>query len=241
MNVFIICCLAMMGIIFLCLFYRLVVHYQLNRINVKQTSILFQTKLNHFKQRELRKSFMVLFVSTMGLITVLSFAILQLFQVETQVQGVRANNRSLQGELKKLQTKKSTKNLLKEYPSSGLDIEKTLTAKDQTVESKGQIEKALSDKLLPYIENANLVLSNGSDSDSVKVLLSGSIEATNANLVILGQNIAELMREIGGIKAVTEVHITIVDRKGNDVYKGTHMRNEKGQFTFQSEMRKGKG
>lgn len=241
MNVLIICCLAMMGIIFLCLLYRLVVHYQLNRINVKQTSILFQTKLNHFKQRELLKSFMILFVSTMGLITVLSFAILQMFQMETQVQGVRANNRSLQGELKKLQKKKSTKNLLKEYPSSGLELEKTLTGKDQTVASKGQIEKALSEKLMPYIEDANFVLSNGSDSDSVKVLLSGSIEATNANLVILGQNIAELMREIEGIKTVTEVHITIVDREGNDVYKGTHMRNEKGQFTFQSEMRKGKG
>lgn len=241
MNVLIICCLAMMGIIFLCLLYRLVVHYQLNRINVKQTSILFQTKLNHFKQRELLKSFMILFVSTMGLITVLSFAILQMFQMETQVQGVRANNRSLQGELKKLQKKKSTKNLLKEYPSSGLELEKTLTGKDQTVASKVQIEKALSEKLMPYIEDANFVLSNGSDSDSVKVLLSGSIEATNANLVILGQNIAELMREIEGIKTVTEVHITIVDREGNDVYKGTHMRNEKGQFTFQSEMRKGKG
>lgn len=147
----------------------------------------------------------------------------------------------MQGELKKLQVKRSTKNLLKEYPSSGLDLEKTLTAKDQTVESKGQVEKALSDKLLPYIEDANLVLSNGNDSDSVKVLLSGSIEASNANLVILGKNIAELMREIEGIKAVAEVHITIVDREGNDVYKGTHMRNEKGQFTFQSEMRKGKG
>lgn len=231
----------MMGIIFLCLLYRLVVHYQLNRINVKQTSILFQTKLNHFKQRELRKSFMVLFVGTMGLITVLSFAILQLFQVETQVQGVRTNNRSLQEELKKLQVKQSTKNLLKEYPSSGLDLEKTLTAKDQTIESKGQVEKALSEKLLPYIEDANLVLSNSDESDSVKVLLNGSIEATNANLVILGQNISELMREMEGIKAVTEVHLMIVDREGNDVYKGTHMRNERGQFTFQSEMRKGKG
>ena len=82
MNVFIFCCLAIMGIIFLCLLYRLVVHYQLDRINVKQTSILFQTKLNHFKQRELRKSFMYLFVGTMGLITVLSFAIIQLFQVD---------------------------------------------------------------------------------------------------------------------------------------------------------------
>ena len=241
MNVFIFCCLAIMGIIFLCLLYRLVVHYQLDRINVKQTSILFQTKLNHFKQRELRKSFMYLFVGTMGLITVLSFAIIQLLQVETQIQGIRTSNRSLQSEVKTLKTKKSTKNLLKEYPTSGLELEKTLTAKDQTVETKEQIEKNLSEALLPYIEEANLVLSSSSEADSLNILLTGSVEASNANLVILGQNISELMREAEGIKKIAEVHINIVDREGNDLYKGTYVRNEKGQFTFQSELRKGKG
>lgn len=230
-----------MGIIFLCLLYRLLVHYQLNRINVKQTSILFQTKLNHFKQRELRKSFTYLFAGTMGLISILSFAIIQMCQLETQVHGLSTDNQSLHSEVRRIKTKKSTKNLLKEYPASGLDLKTTLTANNETVASKELIEKSLSDQLRPYIEKANLVLSSSSEADSLSVLLTGSIEATNANLVILGQNIAELTREIEGIEKISEVHINIIDREGNDLYKGTYVRNEKAQFTFQSEMRKGKG
>lgn len=139
------------------------------------------------------------------------------------------------------QDEKSTKNLLKEYPSAGLELEKTLTADDQTVENKSQIEQNLSEKLTPYIEEANVVISKGDDSDSLNIILTGSIEATNANLVLLGQNIAELMGEAEGIKNIAEVHINIVDREGNDLYRGTYLRNEKGRFTFQSEMRKGKG
>ncbi|MGL9746925.1 hypothetical protein [Enterococcus sp. DIV0170] len=241
MNVFVVCCLVIMGIIFLCLCYRLFVHYQLSRINVKETSVLFQTKLTHFKQRELRKSLGFLFIGTMGLSMVLSFAIIQLFQLETKVHSLTENNQALEGELQELQTKKSSKKLLKEYPSSGLNLEKTLTANNETVEKKEQIEKEVSERLLPYINEANLTLSSSSESDALSIFLTGTIEASNANLVILGQNITELMREMEGIEAIAEVHLNIVDREGNDLYKGTYARNKKGQFTFQSEMRKGKG
>lgn len=230
-----------MGIIFLCLLYRLLVHYQLNRINTKRTSILFQTKLNHFKQRELQKSFTYLFAGTLGLISVLFFSVILLFQLETQVHGLSTDNRSLQGQIKKIKTKKSTGNLLKEYPTSGLNLKASLAANNVTVEGKEQNEKDISNQLSPYIEKANLVLSSSSEADSLSVLLTGTIEGTNANLVILGQNIVELMLEIEGIKKISEVHISIDDHEGNDLYKGTYFRNETGQFTFQSEMRKGKG
>ena len=204
--------------------------------------MLFQTKLTHFKQRELRKSFGFLFIGTMGLSMVLSFAIIQLFQLETRVHSLDETNQALEGELQELQSKKSSKKRLKEYPSSGLNLEKKLTANNETVEKKEQIEKELSEALLPYINEAHLALSSSSESDALSVLLTGTLlEATNANLVILGQNVTELMREMEGIEAIAEVHVTIVDREGNDLYKGTYTRNKKGQFTFQSEMRKGKG
>lgn len=230
-----------MGIIFLCLLYRLLVHYQLNRINTKRTSILFQTKLNHFKQRELQKSFTYLFAGTLGLISVLFFSVILLFQLETQVHGLSTDNRSLQGQIKKIKTKKSTGNLLKEYPTSGLNLKASLAANNVTVEGKEQNEKDISNQLSPYIEKANLVLSSSNEADSLSVLLTGTIEGTNANLVTLGQNIVELMLEIEGIEKISEVHISIDDHEGNDLYKGTYFRNETGQFTFQSEMRKGKG
>lgn len=241
MKFFIGISLALMGTLFLCLLYRLMIQYQLTRVDTKQTSILFQTKFNHFKLKELRKSFTYLFVGTMGLITILSFAILQLFQIETQVQKQRASNLMLQSEVKNIKTRKSTKNLLKGYPSSGLELEESLTVNKQTLKKKEQIEKDLSEQLIPYIGAENLVLSSGNESESLNILITGSIDATNANLVIFGKNITSLLQEVEQIKNVSEVHINIVDREGNDLYKGVYVRNEKGQFTFQSELRKGKG
>lgn len=67
----------------------------------------FKTKLEHFK-KGITQKFDVSIVGTMGLIAVLSFAILQLFQLEDQMQGLRANNRTLQSEVKN-ETKNSTK------------------------------------------------------------------------------------------------------------------------------------
>lgn len=241
MNVFVICSLAIMGIIFLCLCYRIFVHYQLSRIHVKGTSMLFQTKLTHFKQRELRKSFGILFIGTIGLSMILSFAIIQLFQVETQIHRLSENNQALKDELQEQQIKKSSKKRLQEYPSSGLKLKNALTVNNQTVEKKDQIEKEVTERIRPYIHEANLVLSSSSESDALSVLLTGTVEATNGNLVLLGQNITELMRELEGIAGIAEVHVTIVDREGNDLYKGTYTRNKKEQFIFQSEMRKGKG
>lgn len=49
------------------------------------------------------------------------------------------------------------------------------------------------------------------------------------------------MKELESIEKIGEVHITIVDREGKDLYKGVYVRNKKGQFTFQSKMREGKG
>ncbi|MDT2397135.1 hypothetical protein ABQD97_19895 [Enterococcus avium] len=241
MKVFIGCCLAVMGVIFLCLSYRLMVHYQLNRINAKQTSLLFQTKLYHFKQKERQKSFMYLFAGIMGLITILSFAILQLFQMDTQIQGLRTSNRSLKSEVKSIRTKRSTKDLLKEYPSSGLGFKHVLAEKNQLVEKKNEAEQELSVRLSPYFQEANLIVSSNSDSDLVNFLLTGSIENNYANLIALGQNITEFMKELESIEKIGEVHITIVDREGKDLYKGVYVRNKKGQFTFQSKMREGKG
>ncbi|MGM0168666.1 hypothetical protein IGI39_004421 [Enterococcus sp. AZ135] len=245
MKVFIYICLAIMGIIFLCLLYRLMIHYQLNRIDVKKASSLFQTKLNHYKQRELQKSFTFLVVGIMGLITVLSFAIIQLFQFDTQLHGVKTTNQLLRKEIKTVKAKKSMKNLLKDYPLSGLGLQRSLDGfieeSTKTVDLKEKVEQSLSKQLLPYLTDANVMLSTGDDSDSLHVVVTGSIEATNANLVILGQTITALMKEIEDIEKITEVTITIVDREGNDLYKGTYVRNEKGEFTFQSELRKGKG
>lgn len=240
-NVLIICCLAIIGIIFLCLLSRLAVHYRLNQITSKQTSILFQTKLSQFKQKEQKKSVAYLFTGTMGLIIVLFFAIIQFYQFELQLHELGKNSQRLQSEVEKSKTKMSSKNLLKEYPSSGLDLKESLTTDKETIEEKERIEKELSQALLPYIEEANLVLSSGDEATTLTILLTGSIEATNTNLVTLGQNLTELMREIEGIEKIDEVHINIVDREGNELYKGTYARNEKRQFIFQSEMRKGKG
>lgn len=241
MKVFIGCCLAVMGVIFLCLSYRLLVHYQLNRINLKQTSHLFQTKLIHFKQKELQKSFIYLFVGMMGLITVLSFSTLQLFQMDTQIHGIRKSNSSLRSEVKSIRTKRTTKELLTEYPSSGIGIKQVLVDNDLLIDKKSDTEQELSAQLSPYFQEANLIISSTNDSDSLNLLLTGSIEASYVNLIILGQNVKEFMKELESTRKIGEVHITIIDREGKDLYKGTYVRNKKGQFTFQSKMREGKG
>lgn len=195
----------------------------------------------HFKQRELRKSFFYLFISILWLITVLTFSIIQLLQLEMQVDGLNTNNRSLQSEVKKYTRKRSMKNLLEEYPSTGLKLDKIMTDNEQTFKNKEQLEEELSDKLKPYISEAKLVISDDNNSDSLRVILTGSIETSNANLVLLGQNIVKLMRELEEIKKISEVYLTISDHEGNDLYIGIYLRNEKGEFTFQSDLRKGKG
>lgn len=184
---------------------------------------------------------MYLFVSTLVLITILTFWMVQLFRLEMKMQDVTMTKDSLQSEIQKFESKRSTKNRLKKYPSSGVGLEKSLAMEDQTINSKGQIEKSVAEKLEPYIEEANLIISDGDDSDTVSILLTGSFEATNVNLVIFGQNISEMMREVEGIKTVSEVHVHVNDREENELYKGTYVRDDKGQFIFQSEMRKGKG
>lgn len=230
-----------MGVIFLCLLYRLLVHYKLNRINVKQTSPLFQTKLYHFKQKERQKSFVYLFVGMMGLITVLSFSILQLFQMDTQIHEIRKSNSSLRSEVKSIRTKRTTKESLTEYPSSGIGIKQVLADNNLLIDKKSDTEQELSAQLSPYFQEANLIISSTNDSDSLNLLLTGSIEASYVNLIILGQNVKEFMKEIESTRKIGEVHITIIDREGKDLYKGTYVRNKKGQFTFQSKMREGKG
>lgn len=210
-------------------------------MNAKASSMLFRTKLNYFEKRELRKSVLYLFIGTIGLTLLLSFAIFQQFQLEKQVEGLRTSSHLLQNEVKKNEQKKNTQHLLKDYPASGLGLEKTLPLEQRTIEEKELIEKTLSERLLPYIENTKIVLSSGNESGALNVLLTGEIEPSHANLVILGQNISAFMREMEQIKTFEEVYITIVDYEGNDLYKGTYLRSEKGEFTFQSEMRKGKG
>lgn len=241
MKALIIFYLVILGIIFLCLVYRLIVHFQLHRIDGKQESSLFQTKLNHFKRKELKKSFIFLFAGTMGMILIVFFTVVQMLELEAQVTGIRSNNHSLQTEVKKIKRKKNRSPLLKTYPSGGLDLQKNLITNNQTIEKKEQTEKSVSELLQPYFEKANVFYSSGSVADSLNVRLTGSIEATSGNLVILGQNISELTKEIEGVEKISELHITIVDLEGNEIYKGTYLRNEKGKFVFKSEMREGKG
>ena len=243
MKVWIIGCFGMMGMIVLSILYRFMVHYRLDNIPTKQTSRLFRTKLTQFKQKELRKSLVYLAVGMMGVITVIAFSLLQVFQLETRMQGLRTDNRSLQGEVRtmKKKTQVETKTLLADYPVSGLDLNDQLVVSNQTIDEKEQLEKKVSKQLLPYIDDAKLVFSSSSESDSLTLLLTGSVQASNANLVILGQNITAFMKEVEGVKKITEVHVTMNDREGNDLYKGTYIRNDQGQFTFQSELRKGKG
>lgn len=243
MKVWIIGCFGMMGMIVLSILYRFMVHYRLDNIPTKQTSRLFRTKLTQFKQKELRKSLVYLAIGMMGLITVITFSLLQVVQLETRMQGLRTDNRSLQGEVRtmKKKTQVKTKSLLADYPVSGLDLNDQLVVSNQTIDEKEQLEKKVSKQLLPYINEAKLVFSSSSESDSLTLLLTGSVQASNANLVILGQNITAFMKEVEGVKKITEVHVNMNDREGNDLYKGTYIRNDQGQFTFQSELRKGKG
>lgn len=243
MKVWIIGCFGIMGMIVLSFLYRFMVHYRLDNIPTKQTSRLFRTKLTQFKQKELRKSLVYLAIGMMGLITVIAFSLLQVFQLETRMQGLRTDNRSLQGEVRtmKKKTQVRPKTLLVDYPVSGLDLNDQLVVSNQTIDEKEQLEKKVSKQLLPYIDEAKLVFSSSSESDSLTLLLTGSVQASNANLVILGQNITAFMKEVEGVKKITEVHVTMNDREGNDLYKGTYIRNDQGHFTFQSELRKGKG
>ena len=217
------------------------VHYRLDNIPTKQTSRLFRTKLTQFKQKELRKSLVYLAVGMMGGITVIAFSLLQVFQLETRMQGLRTDNRALQGEVRTMKKKTQVKTLLADYPVSGLDLNDQLVVSNQTIDEKEKLEKKVSKQLLPYIDDAKLVFSSSSESDSLTLLLTGSVQASNANLVILGQNITAFMKEVEGVKKITEVHVNMNDREGNDLYKGTYIRNDQGHFTFQSELRKGKG
>ncbi|MDT2658938.1 hypothetical protein P7E02_03610 [Enterococcus hulanensis] len=241
MKVWIIGCFGMMGMIVLSILYRFMVHYRLDNIPTKQTSRLFRTKLTQFKQKELRKSLVYLAIGMMGVITVIAFSLLQVFQLETRMQGLRTDNRSLQGEVRTMKKKTQVTTLLADYPVSGLDLNDQLVVSNQTIDEKEQLEKKVSKQLLPYIDDAKLVFSSSSESDSLTLLLTGSVQASNANLVILGQNITAFMKEVEGVKKITEVHVNMNDREGNDLYKGTYIRNDQGHFTFQSELRKGKG
>ena len=241
MKVWLIGCFGIMGMIVLSLLYRFLVHYRLDNIPTKQTSRLFRTKLTQFKQKELRKSLVYFAVGMMGLITVIAFSLLQVFQLETRMQGVQTDNRALQGEVRTMKKKTQVKTLLADYPVSGLDLNDQLVVSNQTIDEKEQLEKKVSKQLLPYIDEAKLVFSSSSESDSLTLLLTGSVQASNANLVILGQNINAFMKEVEGVKKIAEVHVNMNDREGNDLYKGTYIRNDQGHFTFQSELRKGKG
>lgn len=241
MKVWIIGCFGIMGMIVLSILYRFMVHYRLDNIPTKQTSRLFRTKLTQFKQKELRKSLVYLAIGMMGGITVIAFSLLQVFQLETRMQGLRTDNRALQGEVRTMKKRTQVKSLLADYPVSGLDLNDQLVVSNQTIDEKEQLEKKVSKQLLPYIDEAKLVFSSSSESDSLTLLLTGSVQASNANLVILGQNITAFMKEVEGVKKIAEVHVNMNDREGNDLYKGTYIRNDQGQFTFQSELRKGKG
>ena len=241
MKVWISGCFGIMGMIVLSILYRFMVHYRLDNIPTKQTSRLFRTKLTQFKQKELRKSLVYLAIGMMGVITVIAFSLLQVFQLETRMQGLRTDNRALQGEVRTMKKKTQVKNLLADYPVSGLDLNDQVVVSNQTIDEKEELEKKVSKQLLPYIDDAKLVFSSSSESDSLTLLLTGSVQASNANLVILGQNITAFMKEVEGVKKITEVHVNMNDREGNDLYKGTYIRNDQGQFTFQSELRKGKG
>ena len=241
MKVWIIGCFGIMGMIVLSILYRFIVHYRLDNIPTKQTSRLFRTKLTQFKQKELRKSLVYLAIGMMGLITVIAFSLLQVFQLETRMQGLRTDNRSLQSEVRTMKKKTQVTTLLADYPVSGLDLNDQLVVSNQTIDEKEQLEKKVSKQLLPYIDDAKLVFSSSSESDSLTLLLTGSVQASNANLVILGQNITAFMKELEGVKKVAEVHVNMNDREGNDLYKGNYIRNDQGHFTFQSELRKGKG
>ncbi|WP_137664190.1 hypothetical protein [Enterococcus hulanensis] len=241
MKVWIIGCFGIMGMIVLSILYRFMVHYRLDNIPTKQTSRLFRTKLTQFKQKELRKSLVYLAIGMMGVITVIAFSLLQVFQLETRMQGLRTDNRALQGEVRTMKKRTQVKSLLADYPVSGLNLNDQLVVSNQTIDEKEQLEKKVSKQLLPYIDEAKLVFSSSSESDSLTLLLTGSVQASNANLVILGQNITAFMKEVEGVKKIAEVHVNMNDREGNDLYKGTYIRNDQGQFTFQSELRKGKG
>jgi len=240
--VFIMGCLIIIGIIFLSLTFRGVVHYRLNQVPTKQTSRLFKTKLVQFKQKELRKSMVYLFAGMIGILIVLTFSLFQMFQLETYVQELKINTQVLQGDIRILKKKKiSTKSKLEDYPSSGLELKNNLELNHQTIERKEQTEKVLSKQLQSYIDDAQLVISSSSEADSLTMNLTGTVEATTADLVVLGKNITAFMREVEGAKEIVEVHVSINTHEGNDVYKGTYIRNDSGQFVFQSELRKGKG
>lgn len=240
--VFIIGCLMIIGIIFLSLMYRGVVHYRLNQVPTKQSSRLFKTKLVQFKQKELRKSMVYLFAGIIGILIVLTFSLFQLFQLETYVQELKINNQVLQGDIRILKKKKiSTKSRLKDYPPAGLELKNDLDLNHQTIERKEQTEEVLSKQLQSYVDDAQLVISSSNEADSLTMTLTGTVEETTADLVILGKNISAFMREAEGVKEIVEVHISINTHEGHDVYKGTYTRNDSGQFVFQSELRKGKG
>ena len=238
MRVITLGCLFILGIISLFLMYRMLVHYRLNRVSVNQSSRLFKLKLAQFKQKELRKSLIYLLV---GLSASIIVSIITIYRLEITMKDITTNNRMLQSEVRSMKQKGSTSGLLEEYPSSGIGLKKNLVSDNQTIDHKEKVEHSISNQLHPYIGKANFVFSSSSESDTFSILLTGSVESRNANLVILGQNISAFIREISEIKNISEIQININDQNGNDLYKGSYIRDDEGQFRFQSKLRKGKG
>lgn len=238
MRVFTTGYLIIMGIISLCLAYRLTIHYRLNQISVKQTSRLFKTKFVQFKQKELRKSLTYLFT---GMIAVIIVSTCSIFRLEMSMKDVQANNQKFQSEIQTMKENVAAGPLLKRYPSSGLGLKNSLVSENQTATQKNQLEKSLSNQLNPYIDQANFIFSSANEADYLTLLLTGTVAAKQANLVILGQNISAFVKEIEEIEKISEVQIQINDQKGNNLYKGIYVKDNEGQFRFQPELRKGKG
>lgn len=223
-----------MVLIILSFLYRLVVHNRLSKINPAQGTLLFKMKLRHYKQHEWRKTFIYLLVGFFGLMGILFLTLFQLAQIETHVQELHTRTRVVQA-------KQETKRKLMTYPTTGLQLKEGLMVNNQTIKQKDQREQTISEKLRPYIGEVNVVLSSGREADSLVMLLTGTNDGSSTDLVVLGQNITALMREVEKFEQISEVQMTIIDGEGNDLYKGSYIRNDNGEFAFQSTIRKGKG
>ncbi|EOI53932.1 hypothetical protein [Enterococcus gilvus] len=219
---------------------RMFIKVQLERIPFQQnTSFSFQRKLDYVKQSEQTKHVSAL----LYLIFILSVGMLlmtySLFQIDQELQSMKARNSLLRDELytlKKAQTQIITKLPIKPYPSKGIGLKNYAWEElfsEESREKQYEIEIDLSDKVSSYFGLSTTLIVLDVPSKTMNIALAGD-SGNEENRKQIKQNIRAFVKEAEDVENITQVNFQMNlmnDRDKKKVYSCTFSR-ENGEEEF---------